>query len=203
MTEPARVLVVDDDELVRRAVCRLLVSEGYEVAALSSALELLEDDRASTAACLVLDLRMPGPSGLEAFEELRSRGVDTPAVFLTGHGTVRDGVVAMKAGAVEFLEKPFDDDELLEAVREAVARSRSDRLENEARAEIEARAATLSPREREVMVLVVQGLLNKQIAGRLGIVERTVKVHRSRVMEKMEAGSLAELVRLAALLGLP
>ena len=164
---------------------------------------ILDAGTADTAACLVLDLQMPGLDGLELVDELRARGVETPVVFITGHADVPTSVRAMKAGAVEFLEKPFDDEQLLAAVREAVERDRADRRDREDIAALEELAATLTTREKEVMALVVEGLLNKQIAGRLGISEKTVKVHRGRVMEKMEAGSLAELVRLAGRLGIP
>ena len=203
MTVETAVFVVDDDELVRRAVTRLLKLDGYRVESYPSPQAILEAGTADSAACLVLDLRMPGLNGLELVEELRSRGVSTPVVFVTGHADVPTSVQAMKAGAVEFLEKPFDDKILLKAVQEAVERDRTERLDREGLAEIESRAETLTSREREVMALVVQGLLNKQVAGQLGIAEKTVKVHRGRVMEKMEAGSLAELVRLAGRLGIP
>ncbi len=202
MTDETAVFVVDDDELVRRAVTRLLKLDGYRVESYPSPQAILEAGTADSAACLVLDLRMPGLNGLELVEELRQRGVSTPAVFITGHADVPTSVQAMKAGAVEFLEKPFDDKILLKAVREAVERDRTERIDREGLADIESRAKALTSREREVMNLVVQGLLNKQIAGQLGIAEKTVKVHRGRVMEKMEAGSLAELVRLAGRLGI-
>ena len=203
MIEQTRVFVVDDDALVRRAVSRLLKSDGYSVEAFESPQAILDAGTADQAACLVLDLRMPGLNGLELVEELRRLRVATPVVFITGHADVPTSVQAMKAGAIEFLEKPFDDERLLEAVREAAERDRSNRRDCEDLAALEALAETLTTREREVMGLVVQGLLNKQIAGRLGIAEKTVKVHRGRVMEKMEAGSLAELVRLAGRLGIP
>ena len=203
MIEQTRVFVVDDDALVRRAVSRLLKSDGYSVEAFESPQAILDAGTADQAACLVLDLRMPGLNGLELVEELRRLRVATPVVFITGHADVPTSVQAMKAGAIEFLEKPFDDERLLEAVREAAERDRSNRRDREDLAALEALAETLTTREREVMGLVVQGLLNKQIAGRLGIAEKTVKVHRGRVMEKMEAGSLAELVRLAGRLGIP
>lgn len=202
MNDEIAVFVVDDDELVRRAVTRLLKLDGYKVESYSSPQAILEAGTADSAACLVLDLRMPGLNGLELVEELRRRGVTTPVVFVTGHADVPTSVQAMKAGAVEFLEKPFDDDRLLKAVREAVDRDRTERIEREDLADIESRVATMTSREREVMALVVQGLLNKQVAGQLGISEKTVKVHRGRVMEKMQAGSLAELVRLAGRLGM-
>ncbi len=203
MSEGIAVFVVDDDELVRRAVTRLLKLDGYKVESFPSPQAILEAGTADSAACLVLDLRMPGLNGLELVEELRRRGVTTPALFVTGHADVRTSVQAMKAGAVEFLEKPFDDEALLQAVREAVEKNRTERVDREGREDIEGRAASLTGREREVLALVVQGLLNKQIAGQLGIAEKTVKVHRGRVMEKMEAGSLAELVRLAGQIGIP
>ena len=203
MTDSIAVFVVDDDELVRRAVTRLLKSDGYSVEAFASPQAILDAGTADQAACLVLDLRMPGLNGLELIEELRRLGVATPVVFITGHADVPTSVRAMKAGAIEFLEKPFDDERLLGAVREAAERDRTERSDREDLAVLEDLAATLTARECEVMGLVVQGLLNKQIAGRLGIAEKTVKVHRGRVMEKMGAGSLADLVRLAARLGIP
>ena len=203
MTDRPDVYVVDDDALVRKAVTRLLKSVGYPVQAFDSPRAILDDGTADSASCLVLDLRMPGLNGLELVEELRRRGVETPVVFVTGHADVPTSVQAMKAGAIEFLEKPFDDERLLDAVREAVTRDANERQDRADRADVERRASALTDREHEVMVLVVQGLLNKQIAGRLGISEKTVKVHRGRVMEKMTAESLADLVRLAARLGIP
>ncbi len=203
MIEQTRVFVVDDDALVRRAVSRLLKSDGYSVEAFESPQAILDAGTADRAACLVLDLRMPGLNGLELVQELRRLRVATPVVFITGHADVPTSVQAMKAGAIEFLEKPFNDERLLAAVHEAAERDRTERRDRGDLAAVEALVAALTVREREVMGLVVQGLLNKQIAGRLGIAEKTVKVHRGRVMEKMEAGSLADLVRLAARLGIP
>lgn len=203
MSDHVEVFVVDDDALVRRAVTRLLKSDGYRVESFESPQAILDAGTADRAACLVLDLQMPGLNGLELVEELRSRQVETPVVFITGHADVPTSVQAMKAGAIEFLEKPFDDEQLLAAIREAVVRDCADRRDREDIAALETLAGSLTAREREVMALVVEGLLNKQIAGRLGIAEKTVKVHRGRVMEKMRASSLAELVRLAGRLGIP
>lgn len=193
--------VVDDDAFVRGVIERLLLAAGYEVASHGSATEFLRGGFAHRPGCLILDVRMPGISGLDLQEELARRGVDLPVVFLTGHADVSSTVRAMKAGARDFLEKPVRGDELLAAVGEAVQRSVAERAARQGTAEIEGRLATLTTREREVMELVVHGLLNKQVAARLGMAEKTVKVHRGRVMRKMEADSLADLVRMAARVG--
>jgi len=197
------VYIVDDDPSLRTALGRLLRASGHRVEAFATAGEFLASPRGDGPACLVLDVQMPGPSGLDLQEALAARGGELPIIFLTGHGDVPMTARAMKAGAVDFLTKPVQRRELLDAIRRALARhvqARTDRAERQA---LEARLATLTPREREVFALVVKGLLNKQIAAELRISEPTVKVHRGRVMRKMQADSLAELVRVAGRLGLP
>jgi RNA polymerase sigma factor (sigma-70 family) len=153
--------------------------------------------------CLVLDIQMPGVSGLELQDEIVRAGFNLPVIFLTGYGTVPASVRAMKAGAVDFLEKPVDDDTLLDVIQHAVERNRRARLEQAEIRKIQRRVESLSPRERQVLGLLITGMLNKQIAAELGIAEKTIKVHRARVMEKMQAGSMAELVRLAGKLAIP
>jgi len=195
------VFVVDDDASVRKSLTRVIGSAGYTVEAFASAREFLEAARATGPCCLILDVRMPGITGLDLQKTLAQAVHRIPVVFITGHGDIAMGVEAMKAGAVDFLTKPFAAKDLLDAIRRAVERDTQD-LGTEARARsIHARVETLTARERQVFALVVTGMLNKQIAGRLGIAEKTVKVHRARVMEKMGAGSVAELVRLADSVG--
>jgi FixJ family two-component response regulator len=196
MADAAVVYVIDDDASFRKAVSRLLRSAGLEVEALASAGEFLERPVADRPACLVLDVRMPGPSGMDLQSALEETGRDIPIVFMTGHGDVSTSVRAMKKGAVDFLEKPFRAPELLACVERGLARSRQSRAEGAERAVAERRFATLTSRERDVLRLVVTGMLNKQIAGELGIAEKTVKIHRGHAMQKMEAGSVAELVRM-------
>lgn len=191
------VFVVDDDTSVRKALERLFKSVGLIAETFGSAEEFLARGTQSAAGCLVLDVRMSGLSGLELQEELEAIGGDMPIVFITGHGNVPMSVKAMKGGAIDFIEKPFDDQVLLDAVHRAIERDRSMRLERAEIAEIQKHVESLTPREREVFAQVVSGKLNKQIAFALDISEKTVKVHRARVMEKMEAKSLAALVRLA------
>jgi FixJ family two-component response regulator len=196
------VFIVDDDGQVRRALERLVRSVGLDAVSFPSAQEFLEQQPPAGPACLVLDVRMPGLSGLDLQQKMTEAGLNVPIIFITGHGTVPMSVRAMKAGAVDFLQKPFDDQELLDAVNIALDRSlREQRSETEL-AETRQRLETLTPREREVFALVVSGLLNKQIAAELGTAEKTVKVHRARVMQKMQADSLAELVRIAERLGI-
>lgn len=191
------VFVVDDDAHLRAAIQGLLKSAGLHSEGFETAEQLLQRERLRGPSCLILDVSLPGISGLAFQQQLRSAGVNLPIIFVTGHGDIPMSVKAMKSGAVEFLTKPFDDNELLDAVRQALARD-SARLAQEAElAGLRARYDTLTPREREVMSLVVSGLLNKQTAAELGISEITIKVHRAQVMHKMEAGSLAELVRMA------
>lgn len=196
--EPRRtVYVVDDDASVRRSVGRLLRTAGYEVEAFASADDFLAHPPASEPGCLLLDLRMPGRNGLELQEALVAARKRIPIVFVTGHGDVTSSVRAMKGGAVDFLTKPYSVEDLLEAVARAMAKEQRERREQAQVVELESRARTLTPREREVLRLVVRGLLNKQVAAELGISEKTVKVHRARVMQKMHADSMADLVRMA------
>jgi FixJ family two-component response regulator len=197
------VFVVDDDAALRESLKNLIRSVGLRVEAFASAQEFLRSPRPEVLGCLVLDVRLPGLSGLDLQKRMAEGDRDMPIIFITGHGDIPMTVQAMKAGAVEFLTKPFRDQELLDAIQQALAR---DRQAREQRAESEAlrrRYGALTPREREVMVLVVAGLLNKQIAGELGTSEASVKVHRQHVMAKMGAGSLAALVRMADRLGIP
>ena len=197
MSDGSLVWVIDDDESVRKALSRLIQSVGLDVQTFPSAQAFLAEDLQEGASCLVLDVRMPGLSGLDLLEELRQAGLETPVIFITGHGDVPLSVRAMKAGAVDFLEKPFNDQQLLDAIHQAIASDKSVRRERAERAEIQRRLETLTLREREVMALVVTGLLNKQIGAELGTSEKTIKVHRARVMQKMQARSLPDLVRLA------
>jgi FixJ family two-component response regulator len=197
------VFLVDDDASVRRALARLIKSAGHQVQTFASAREFLGTRAGEEAACLVLDVRMPDLTGIDLQRELQSLNRNVPIVFITGHGDIPMSVQAMKAGAVDFLPKPVKDTDLLRAIKQALARSVHDRVERNELAAIQRRVEKLTPREREVMAHVVQGLLNKQIAFELGTVEKTIKVHRARVMEKMQAESLADLVRLAEKIGIP
>lgn len=195
------VFLVDDEPEVLKAVARLLRAEGIPVSAFSSPREFLDQVDPNAPGCLVLDMSMPGVSGLEVQRELEARGCHLPVVFLTGRADVPDTVRAMKGGASDFLTKPVEDEELLGAVRRAIEKDAVAWSERAEVASLKARLETLTPREKEVLEHVVAGELNKQVAGRLGTVEKTIKVHRARVMEKMQASSLAELVRLARRVG--
>jgi FixJ family two-component response regulator len=196
------VFVVDDDDHVRRALARLLRSLGMQVTTFASAREFLRCGRPDGPACLILDVRLPGENGLLVQQSLQAAAWCPPMIFLTGHGTVPMAVQAMKAGAVDFLQKPVDEDVLLAAV--AAALEQDNRLRHRQRYQIalHQRVATLTPREREVMALVITGLLNKEIAFALGTSEKTIKAHRVRIKEKMQARSLADLVRMAAIVGM-
>ena len=198
VTEPRRtVYVVDDDASVRKSVGRLLRTAGLQVEVFASADEFLAHPPSDESACLLLDLKMPGRNGLELQEALVAARKPIPIVFVSGHGDIPASVRAMKGGAVDFLTKPYSVEELLEAVERAMAKDKRDRREQAQVTELESRARALTPREAEVFRLVVRGLLNKQVAAELGISEKTVKVHRARVMHKMRADSMADLVRMA------
>ena len=191
------VFVIDDDPSIRVAITSLIRSVGMRVESFPSAQEFMASKRPDAPACLVLDVRMPGVSGLDLQRDLADADIRIPIIFITGHGDIPMSVRAMKAGAVEFLTKPFRDQDLLDAVSHALERDRAHRGQYSEMAELRRRFKQLTPREKEVMELVVSGLLNKQIAARLNISEITVKLHRHQVMEKMEAPSLADLVRMA------
>jgi FixJ family two-component response regulator len=193
--------VVDDDAAIRNSLRRLITSLGSTVEVFPSARAFLEARRPDAPGCLVLDVRLPGLSGLDLQRELAATDAELPIVFLTGHGDIPMSVHAMKAGAVEFLTKPFRAQELLDAIRSAIERDRTMRAERQERTELRRRYASLTPRERDVLERIVAGLLNKQIAGELGTSEATVKEQRGHVMAKMQAGSVADLVRLASRLG--
>jgi FixJ family two-component response regulator len=196
------VFIVDDDAPLRESLRNLIRSVGLRVELFASAQEFLQSQQPDTPSCLVLDVRMPGLSGLDLQKQTSEAGLEIPIIFITGHGDVPMTVRAMKAGAVEFLTKPFRDQDLLDAIQQALERSRKAREQQAATKELRQRFGMLTPREREVMERVVAGLLNKQIGAELRTSETTVKIHRHQVMEKMGAGSLPELVRMADRLGI-
>jgi FixJ family two-component response regulator len=199
--ERAVVFVVDDDSSMRAALEDLVRTVGLEVRTFAAPQQFLQCKPPDAPGCLVLDVRLPGMSGLTFHKELAKQGLALPVIFITGHGDIPMSVKAMKAGAVEFLTKPFHDQDLLDAIHAAIERDRNRRREALVQAELRERLATLSERERQIMTLVAIGLANKQIAAELGLSEMTVKVHRGQVMRKMLAGSLPELVRMADRLG--
>lgn len=201
MSEAAMVYVVDDDNSVRAALEDLLASVGLQVRAFASAAELLAQPLADVPACLVLDVRMPGQSGMEFQRQMQSLGLHLPVVFITGHGDIPMGVKAIKSGAIDFLAKPFRDQDLLDAIHQGIEKDRARRLQETAEAEIRGRWHSLSDGERAVVQLVVQGQLNKQVAHQLQLSEVTVKVRRGNAMRKLQLTSLADLVRLTEKLG--
>ena len=201
MTQPM-VFVVDDDASMRGAVSNLIRSVGFQVEAFTSAQEFLASTRPDTPCCLILDVRLPQVSGLDIQAELTKAEIHIPIIFVTGHGDVPMSVKAMKAGAVEFLTKPFRDQDLLDAVKVALERSRVSRTNEKAISELKTKFQTLTPREQQVMAWVTGGYLNKQIAAEIGVTEITVKVHRGNVMRKFGTKSLAELVKMADILGI-
>ena len=203
MNEPDPIVyIVEDDIAVSRSTVRLVQSAGYKVKAFPSAGHFLEELPSEQHGCLVLDVRLPGLDGMELQHRLIQSGIHLPIIFITGHGDIPMTVRAMKAGAVEFLTKPFRPDDLLGSIRTALKRDREALRERAEIARLRLRHATLTTREREVLQLIVTGLLNKQIADKLATTERTIKFHRAHIMQKMQAGSLAELVRMAGRLGL-
>jgi two-component system response regulator FixJ len=196
------VFIIDDDASVRTSLARLLRSAGFEVEVFATAELFLEREHYDGVGCIVLDVRMPGISGIDLQDELSKADYSMPIVFITGHGNIPMGVQAIKKGAVDFLAKPFDDEELLQAVREAIEKDTQGRIEHAEVHDIRGRIELLTAREYEILRYVITGMLNKQIAYKLGIAEKTVKVHRGRIMEKLGVGSVADLVRLAEKVGI-
>jgi FixJ family two-component response regulator len=203
MPEPQpTVFVIDDDASMRRALSYLLASAGYKVETYSSAKAFLTRENYEGVGCILLDVRMPGLNGMELQEKLLRSAQSTPIIFLTGHGEIAMGVQAMKKGAVDFLTKPCDDEQLLAAIRTAIAKAFQARAHFEEAKAVRSRIELLTPREKEILRYIITGMLNKQIAGKLGIAEITVKIHRGRIMQKLSAGSVADLVRLAEKAGI-
>ena len=196
------VFVIDDDESVRRALSNLFQSVGLQVETFGSAPEMLQKKLPNVASCLVLDIRLPGLSGLDFQSELAKSNIHIPIIFMTGHGDIPMTVRAMKGGAVDFLTKPFRDQDMLDAVVAAIDRDRRRREADKIVASLQSLFETLTPRERDVLALVASGLMNKQVAAQLGLAEITVKIHRGHIMKKMGARSLADLVRMAETLGI-
>jgi len=200
--EESIVYVIDDDRLMRGALSTLFRSVELGVKTFSSATEFLQHALPAVPSCLILDIRMPRLSGLDLQAELGRLGINMPVIFITGYGDIPMSVRAMKAGAVDFLTKPFRDQEMVDAVTAALQRDRKRRSEEESHSEVQVRFASLTQRERQIMGLVTGGLMNKQVAARIGISERTVKIHRGNLMRKMQAKSLAELVVMAQIVGI-
>jgi two-component system, LuxR family, response regulator FixJ len=196
------VIVIDDDTSVRKGISRLLASMGFRTETFGSAEEFLAREHYPEAGCIILDVRMPGRSGMDLQDELNKANCSMPIIFITGHGNIPMSVQAMKKGAVDFLTKPFDDEELLQAVKSALEKDRKAKAERAEVHDIQKRMKRLTPREYETLHYVVSGMMNKQIAVKLGIAEKTVKVHRGRIMEKLCVDSVAELVRLAEKAGI-
>lgn len=204
MSAPAPVVfIVDDDISIRDSIGLLVQTEGWQVEVFSDANAFLEHQHGRVPSCLVLDVNLPDLNGLDLQQSVAAQRPEMPIIFITGYGDVPTSVQAMKAGAIEFLQKPFADDALLDAIRGALERSQVALQASAATDEVRQRHGSLSLRERQVMELIVSGLLNKQVGGELGISEITVKAHRGRVMQKMQARSFADLVKMAAMLGLP
>jgi FixJ family two-component response regulator len=201
-SEEPMVFVIDDDASMREALRGLFESVGLRVEVFGSASEFLQSKLPDVASCLILDIRLPRLSGLDFQVELATAGIRIPVIFMTGHGDIPMSVRAMKAGAIDFLTKPFRDQDMLDAVTMAIERDRKRRNDQKILSDLQARLATLTPREREVMALVVSGLMNKQIAAEIGTAEITVKIHRGHIMRKMAAKSFADLVRMAETLGI-
>jgi len=201
-TDPT-VFVIDDDKAIRSAIKNLLESVGMRAEVFSSPREFLKAEPKDKPGCLVLDVRLPGASGLDFQRELAKSNVELPVIFMTGHGDIPMSVQAMKAGAVDFLTKPFRDQDLLDAIQKAIGRDQARRQQQTEGVDVRNRFNSLTPREREVMSLVVAGLLNKQVAAQLGTSETTAKIHRGQVMRKMQAHSLPDLVRMSERLGIP
>jgi FixJ family two-component response regulator len=199
----ALIAVVDDDPSARRGLQRLIRSMGWRAETFVSAQEFLGRSSTDTPSCLLLDLQLPGLSGLDLQKQMAEAGLEIPIVFLTGHGDIPASVRAMKAGAIEFLTKPVDEQNLLKAIQDALQRDRDNRQQHAQIRELQSRYGSLTAREQEVMQQVISGLLNKQIAAELNITEDTVKFHRGHIMRKMRADSLADLVRMAQNLGIP
>jgi RNA polymerase sigma factor (sigma-70 family) len=201
--ESSMVFVIDDNASMRNALTRLIQSVGLAVRTFASPQEFMASEHGDVPSCLVLDVRLPGISGLDFQRKLTEAGIGFPVIFITGHGDIAMSVRAMKAGAVEFLTKPFRDQDLLDSIYQALDRDRARRLREVEIAQLNEKLASLTPREKEVLPLAVSGFLNKQIASTLGTTEGTVKVHRSQILRKMAASSFAELVRMAEKLGIP